>query len=217
VSEPTPPGDAPPAAPEPKVPPWKNPFVIAFVLGITFLTVLPFLQRRFLKAPPPIATLAAWQLPTVDGGVIGSTELKGTVWLASFPPPECDAHCREKQQDFGHVLNHVDDFDGGIAMVSFAFDTTAFDVDPSLRPGRWYITRATDAQLNAALASLRTGFITFTHGRDAGSTAADFSVLNGLALVDQDGALRGFWMDDAAGRGNAINAARLLARYGPNP
>lgn len=206
-----------PSAPEKKVPVYKNPFVLAFLIGITFLTVLPFLQRRFLKAPPPIATLAPWRLPTTDGGMIGSAQLLGTVWLASFPPPSCEAPCREKQQDFGRVLNHVDDFDGGIAIVSFAFDTTAFDVDPSLRPGRWYVTRAIEDELNVALASLRSGFVTFAAGRDAGATAADFSHLNGLALVDQDGALRGFWMDDAPGRGNAINAARLLARYGPNP
>ena len=41
--------------------------------------------------------------------------------------------------------------------------------------------------------------------------------LTALAVVDQNGALRGFWPDTALGRGNAINAARLLARYGATP
>lgn len=217
MSEPTPPVPSDAPAPEKKVPPWKNPFVLAFVIGIAFLTVLPFVQRRFLKAPPPIGTLAPWQLPTTDGGVVSGAALTGTVWLASFPPPTCDARCQEQQASFGRALNHVDDFDGGIALVSFAFDTTEFTPPADLRPGRWYVTRASAPQLDAALASVRTGFLTFTSGRDAGANAVDFSALNGLAVIDQNGALRGFWMDDAAGRGNAINAARLLARYGPNP
>lgn len=216
MSESTPAAPSPEAAPEKKVPVWKNPFVIGFLLGIAFLTALPFLQRRFLKAPPPIAKLAPWALPTADGGVVGSVALEGTVWLASFPPPACDAPCQDKQAHFARALNHIDDFDGGIALVSFGFDSTAVGPVPDLLPGRWYVTHAPAAQLDGALASLRQGFVTFS-GRDGGATAQDFSRLNGLALVDQEGALRGFWMDDAAGRGNAINAARLLARYGPRP
>lgn len=213
MAEPSPP-EVP--APEAKKPVWKNPYVIGFLIGIVFLTALPFLQRKFLKAPPPISTLAPWVLPTTDGGTVGSQALKGTVWLASFPPPTCDAKCQDDQARFGRALNHVDDFDGGIALVSFAFDTTDIAPVPDLRPGRWYVTRATAAELDGALVSLRAGFTAFG-GRDGGATAAEFSKVPGLALVDQNGDLRGFWMDDQAGRGNAINAARLLARYGPKP
>ncbi|MEW5743211.1 MAG: hypothetical protein AB1938_30125 [Myxococcota bacterium] len=215
MSDPTP-APPPDAAPEKKAPFYKNPFVIGFVLGIAFLTVLPFIQRPFLKAPPPISTLAPWRLPTVDGGVIGSEELKGTVWLASFPAPDCTGECREKQQFFGRALNHIDDLDGGIALVSFAFDSKVIEPPPGLLPGRWYVTRATAAELDAALSSLRAGFTAFG-GRDGGATAAEFSQVPGYALIDQNGALRGFWMDTDTGRGNAINAARLLAKYGPNP
>lgn len=214
-SQPTP--EAPAGAgPEPKKPFWKNPFVLGFVIGIAFLTVLPFMQRKFLKAPPPISTLAPWALSTVDGGSIGSEALKGTVWLASFPPPECTSKCQDDQARFGRALNHIDDFDGGIALVTFAFDSTVLPPVPDLLPGRWYVTKASAAELDGALSSLREGFTKFG-GRDGGLTAAEFSDVPGLALVDQNGDLRGFWMDDQAGRGNAINAARLLARYGPNP
>lgn len=207
----------PPVEPEKKVPVWKNPYVIGFLIGIAFITALPFLQRPFLKAPPPIATLPAWSLPTADGGVIGSASLLGTVWLASFPPPECGPGCQEDQARFGRALNHIDDFDGGIALVSFGFEGTVIEPVPDLLPGRWYVTRASPEALDAALAGLRGGFTLFG-GRDAGATASEFaSSLAGLALVDQRGDLRGFWRDDHAGRGNAINAARLLARYGPTP
>jgi hypothetical protein len=206
----------PDGAAEAKTPVWRNPYVIGFFIGIAFLTALPFVQRKFLKAPPPIARLAPWVLPTVDGGTIGSRALEGTVWLASFAPPSCGPKCQEDQARFGRALNHIDDFDGGIALVTFAFDTTELKPVPGLLPGRWYVTRATAAELDGALASLRDAFTKFG-GRDGGTTAAEFSQVPGLALVDQNGDLRGFWPDDHAGRGNAINAARLLARHGPNP
>ena len=38
-----------------------------------------------------------------------------------------------------------------------------------------------------------------------------------IVLIDQNDAVRGYWMNDGAGRGNSINAARLLAKLGPMP
>ena len=49
---------------------------------------------------------------------------------------------------------------------------------------------------------------------DAGQTEEEFFQLPAVILVDQEGMLRGFWRDDSTGRGNAINAARLLAEHG---
>jgi hypothetical protein len=54
-------------------------------------------------------------------------------------------------------------------------------------------------------------------GTDAGSTPEEFSTLPAVVLVDQAQAVRGFWQGDTAGRGNAINAARLLASHGVHP
>jgi hypothetical protein len=52
---------------------------------------------------------------------------------------------------------------------------------------------------------------------DAGTTIEDFTRVPSLGLIDQNGALRGFWPESELGRGNVINAARLLAHYGPTP
>jgi hypothetical protein len=45
----------------------------------------------------------------------------------------------------------------------------------------------------------------------------DIAHANKFALVDQNGDLRGYWSIDEQGRGNLINAARLLAKKGPRP
>jgi hypothetical protein len=202
VNEPSP--EAPPPA---KVPPWRNPFVIAFVVGAIFLTVLPFMQRRFLKAPPPGPSLGAWQLQLTDGGAFGAAELKGKVWIASFAPDPV------RRADFGTILKHVEDLGDKVVLVSFI---APGDTGP-LGSDRWFVVTGPIEPFNTlAMKQFQPAFAEFAH-TDAGSTLAEWTQVPTLAVVDQNGALRGFWKDNELGRGNAINAARLLARYGPTP
>ena len=183
-------------------------FVAAFVLGAVVITVLPLLQKGFLKAPAPITVLPSWSLQTSTGEVVGSATLSGRVWLASFIPEPCGADCRERQEFFGRSLPHLQDLDGGVVMVSLTAGA------PSASVSGWYVLGGEgEPQLVEAF---RRGWVQWA-GTDAGSTPAEFSRLPGVAVVDQNGALRGFWKDDAEGRGNAINAARLLSRRGVNP
>lgn len=185
-----------------------NIFVVAFVVGAVILTVLPFLQKRFLKAPPPIVTLPEWTLLTSSGEQVGSASLRGRVWMASFVAAPCDPDCVTRQESFGRSLPHLEDLDGGVVLVTLTAGTPA----PSQRG--WYVLGG-EAEPQVVEA-FRKGWLTWA-GTDAGSTPAEFSNLPGVAVVDQNGALRGFWKDDAEGRGNAINAARLLSRYGVKP
>lgn len=197
-------------------PKWLNPYVVAFVVGVIFLTALPFLQKRFLKAPPPIAPLGEWSLSTVDDGrAFGSAELAGRVVLFSFVPSPCDDRCMEGQRAFGRGLDHTDDLDNAIQFVSIVKGETA----PALRAmaiGRWQLVTGPDDKLAPVLGAFH-GAWALRGGFDAGSTVPEQVALPAFALVDQRGMVRDFWRADQAGRGNAINAARLLAKHGPNP
>ena len=202
MNEPTPEG-----VPAAKMPLWRNPFVIAFVVGAFFLTVLPFMQRRFLKAPPPGPSLGAWQLQLADGGTFGAEQLKGKVWIGSFAPDPM------KRADFSTILRHVEDLGDKVVLVSFIAP------GQSVPPGneRWFIVSGESGVFEAlAMKQFQPAFAEFAHV-DAGSTLAEWVHVPTMAVVDQNGALRGFWRDNELGRGNAINAARLLARYGPTP
>jgi hypothetical protein len=160
--------------------PKPNIFVVAFIVGAAVLTVLPLLQKRFLKAPAPIMTLPRWS----HGGA---------VCLVGFVPSPCDAECTSRQQAFARSAPHLGDTDGGVALVTLSMPQDAVLID-AFREGwaRW-------------------------GGGDAGATANEFANLPGFAVVDQNGALRGFWKDGPEGRGNAINAARLLWKHGADP
>jgi cytochrome oxidase Cu insertion factor (SCO1/SenC/PrrC family) len=210
--------DAPPpdGPVTPSGPRWLNPYVIAFLVGVIFLTVMPRLQKRFLKAPPPIAPLGEWTLSTVDDGhPFGSAQLMGKVVLFSFVPAPCDERCVEAQRAFGRGLEHTDDLGDGVHFVSLVRQ----DAAPAVRAlalGRWQLVTGPDDKLAPVLASFHAAWAT-RGGFDAGSTVAEQVALPAFALVDQHGMVRDFWRADNAGRGNAINAARLLAAHGPNP
>lgn len=197
-------------APEAKVPLWKNPFLLAFLGGALFLTILPFIQRPFLKAPPAVTTLAPWALASLGGGPVSSEALAGKVVLATTEWGPCDAACVERQQAFGRGRPHVDDLGDRVVFVSL--------VGPEARPGlaavitdaspAWRFAEATPELLGTLEAGLRQ----FT-----GRPGSTFAEAHAIVLIDQGNAVRGYWLDDVAGRGNSINAARLLAKHGPTP
>jgi hypothetical protein len=51
----------------------------------------------------------------------------------------------------------------------------------------------------------------------ASPNRVDITRSQAIVLIDQNNMLRDLWPGDGAGRGNSINAARLLAKHGPNP
>jgi len=197
-----------PAPPERKAPLYKNPYLIGFLVGVVFLTVLPFLQRGFLRAPPPGPSLGAWQLQTLDGTPFGAEQLKGTVWIVSLAPDPA------RQQSFGAMSRHLADLGDKVKLVSLVVPGAAV---PPVTPPSWVaVTGSAEALDPLVMQLLRPAFAEFAHV-DGGSTLDEYSRVPALGLVDQDGHLRGYWKDDELGRGNVINAARLLGRYGARP
>lgn len=190
------------SAPEKKVPFWKNPFLLAFLIGAVFLTVLPFAQRRFLKAPPPVLQLSPW-----EAAPLSSNAYAGKVVLLTAELGACPDDCVKRQADFGTAVRHVDDL-GTIALVTLV----SADARPVIAPGvtspLWKLGEPSPALLTELQDAL-TRFLP--------PPGAHFAQTHAIVLIDQNNAVRGFWPNDGAGRGNSINAARLLAKEGPNP
>ena len=208
-----------------KAPFWKSPFFLGFLIGAAALTILPFMQRAFLRAPPPIGPLGTWRLVDERGHALGSDELRGKVCIAGFFFSRCPTVCPGLQQRLGGIARHVDDLGDAIHLVSFTVDPE-FDTPPVLEayarkmgadPARWSFVTGDKAQVDDLL--LHRFFV------DVGARKAlsdrpdvfDISHAARFALVDQSGALRGLWSADDDGVSQLINAARLLARQGPDP
>ncbi|MBX7115834.1 MAG: hypothetical protein K1X64_16010 [Myxococcaceae bacterium] len=195
---------------------WVNPYTVAFVVGAAFLTALPLMQRQFLSAPAPVGAWGEWQLSAVDDGTTKtSATFAGKVVLANFVPNDCDSACVDNRLEIGKVLGHTDDLGDKIAVVTFAWPSSRNLVRGKAHE-RWYVLSGDESQLWGLFERFRASWATFAH-TDAGNSAPEFSTLPAYMLVDQLGAIRGFWKSDEVGRGNSINAARLLAKEGPNP
>jgi cytochrome oxidase Cu insertion factor (SCO1/SenC/PrrC family) len=199
----------------------KNPFVLAFLIGIAALTVLPFLQRRTLRAPPPLKHLTAFSLLTADGSTFESRSLSGSVWVLSVSPAGCDEACVERQTSLQQVLKATSDLKKPIPVVTVqALKSHTAVLDPALArlstPGKWVVAYGSYEKLDVLLKELREALWAF-RGEGAGGVAPAVDALPGFVLVDQNGDVRGFWGADELARGNMINAARMLNRYGPNP
>lgn len=197
-------------AEEPKTPIWKNPYLIGFLIGAVFLTILPLMQRQFLKAPPPIRQLTAWELPSLAGGPTSSTALTGKVVLVTTELGPCDQACLERAKTFGLATKHVDDLGDKVVLLTLVGSDAAAGLTELIQSATpaWRFAGAPDPLLS----QLQPALDQFLAGK-----TVDFARGHHIALLDQNGAVRGFWMDDGAGRGNSINAARLLAKEGPNP
>lgn len=200
-------------SPEPHAKPfWKNPYLIGFLIGAVFLTVMPFIQRLFLKAPPPLRQLPGWELPSLGGGPVSSSDLAGKVVLATTELGPCEATCVERQKTFGLAVRHVDDLDGKVVLVSFIAEEAKAGLTEVIQAATpaWRFAAASESDV--VLGQLQLGLDQFLE-----PPSANFAKAHVIVLIDQDNAVRGYWMDDGAGRGNSINAARLLAKYGPKP
>jgi protein SCO1/2 len=225
------------AASEALPPPWwskplKNPWLVAFVIGALTLTVLPFIQRLSLRAPPPVLSLGPWQLIDQWGKPIGSDTLEGTVWVASFFFTRCPSVCPKQQQEMKKLLAHVDDLDGKIKLVSFTVDP---DYDRPAQLNAYAKKLGADAALwsfvggdPSAMRDLVVGKFKLAmgdktpasgHAVSAQDDSAIFDIAHAakFVLVDQRGDVRGFWSTDDEGRGSLVLAARLLAKHGPEP
>lgn len=194
-----------------KVPFWKNPYVAGFALGAVVLTVLPLLQRPFLKAPPPLKTMTAWSL---TGSGLSLEGLQGRVVLLTAVTHGCDVSCAELQSLFGTAINHVDDLGEVVWVVTLVGSEAQEGLHKAMSSAsaRWKIVPGSESDLREVVGQLQDGLDEFL-----GRAGPEFGTGQVIALIDQNGAIRGYWKADAEGRGNSINAARLLAKHGPTP
>ena len=177
---------------EPNKPVWKNPWAIAFLVGMAALTVLRFSQQAFLHAPPPGPSLGAWELRTLEGAAFSAASLKGRVWIVSLAS-EPDA-----QERFGSILRHIEDLGDRIMLVSLVTPGSGVPVRAAGAEQRWVVLTGPPAQLEAlVMGHLRPAFADFpptlTAHVDAGTTLSDFAKLSAFGVIDQSGKVRGFW------------------------
>jgi hypothetical protein len=193
---------------EPKKPFYSSPFFIAFICGAISLTVLPILQKKFLKAAPPLGSLPEFSLPKIGTGEsFSKANLSQGIWIVSLVPNGCTGHCWERQIDFAKAHRNVADLKQ-IHLMRLVSPEVSSDV-----------AKLADAEVTSLECS-GTSFVAVENTlKELWKIQGTGEIPNGsvttwgaFMVIDEKAQVRGFWPDDIAGLGNAINAARLLAK-----
>ena len=207
---------------------WKNPFLIGFLIGAAALTILPVFQRMSLRAPEPIASVGPWQLTDERGQPFTSADLRGKVWIASFFFARCPSICPKLMGEQALLLPHLEDLgddegEAPVVLVSITVDPendtpevlASYAAKLAAPAGRWkFLTGDRERIKELAIK----GFMLGVGDREkVDGDVYDIVHSGKLALVDQNGDVRGYWGTDEGGRSALISAARLLAKHGANP
>jgi len=207
-----------------KVPLFKNPFAIAFVLGALFLTALGPLQEALLtSAPEPLYDVAPWSLVDETGAPIGSETLAGKVVVADFFFTRCPSVCPKLTAAMASTAEHLSPLGDDVAFVSFTVDPTtdtpevlrAHRQKLSLGDTRWHFATGSADDVRATLVDkLKMGVGERTPVEGA-ETFYDIAHQNRFLLLDQKGRARALFPVDEEGLRALIGAVRLLVRKGP--
>jgi protein SCO1/2 len=211
-------------SPEKSIPLWKNPFVIAFVVGALSLIAIRPLQYAARSAPPPLLEPGAWSLVDHDGKPYGTHDLSGKVWIADFFFTRCPSICPELTRKLDEVRKQFPD-DPNIAFVSFSVDPD-YDTPEVLRNHRsklgiqdphWRFVTGSKENVHEWLSERLRLHVGLPEREDPQDDLFDISHTSRFALFDQNGALRALSSTDEPGLARLVGAASLLLEEGPNP
>lgn len=184
----------------------RNPFVWAFVVGCSVVTLIRPLLRREPPPPPVLRELPRFELTAADGRPFGSDELRGHVYVASFFFTRCESVCPALMKGMAKLQRiYREEGLDSIRLVSITVDPehdtvarlreaqAGYGVDPE----RWaLLTGSRDAIRALAVQGFQAPL-----GEPAGTAgdALDIAHSGKLMLVDPQGRLRGYYGSDADG------------------
>lgn len=212
-----------------KVPFYKNPYFLGFLVGIAFLTAMRPIAMSFRRAPPPMIDVGDWTLTSHDGTPFGSKDLAGKVYIASYFFTSCPSVCPEltkKMQELEERVREQDD----IRLVSFSVDPET-DTPEKLRAYRekhgiegeqWQFLTGSRDEIHGVLVGqmkMHVGdkepIAGLSEDEAAQRSLYDISHMAKLALFDQNGDLRALASTDPHGLARILDAAELLVEKGP--
>ncbi len=196
---------------------WMNPWLLAAVAGLILIPAIrPLL--RFEPDPPPVQReLPAWRLIDQDGRSIGSAELEGEVWIASFLFTRCTTVCPQLTSSLGRLQRRFrEEGVDGTRIVSFSVDPEhdtperlrAYGESRGIDLDDWALVTGSRADVRSLV---RDGFaLPMGERLDLPGGFVDFAHTARLVLVDRSGAVRGDYGSDDVGLDEIFHRTRQV-------
>jgi protein SCO1 len=232
---------------ENRVPFWKTPWPWAFLIGAASLLAIRPLQEAVKTAPPPLVKPGAWELTDHEGKPFSSNQLKGKVWIANFVFTRCPSICPALTQSLKQMHQSLSDLQDKVAFASFSVDPEHdrpsilrdYRKKMDIEYSNWVFLTGEKDKVHHLL--VKKFFMAVgekkplvaakdTQSNDGGvqkpnpsngqvqaNELYDISHSSKLVLFDQNGDIRAYADANPLGMGSLANAARLLAKKGPNP
>jgi protein SCO1/2 len=199
-------------------PPWlewirRNIWAISFVLGAIAITALYPFTRRIPDPPPKLYPLPSYELVDHRGEPFTDQTLQGKVWVAGFVFTSCKSTCPAVTGSMKELRARFDRNNLPIEMVSFTVDPEVDTVkvladyveSSDAENERWRFVTGEPRAVEALVAE---GFKLGVGDRiDKEGGLYDIAHSTKLALVDETGAVRGYYSTDAEGLGELFERA----------
>lgn len=204
---------------------FRNPFVWAFVVGCTVITLMRPLLRREPPPPPVLRQLLPFELVDASGKAFGSADLRGHVYVASFFFTRCPSICPTLMKRMAELQRRYrEDGLDAIRLVSITVDPD-YDTPERLREAesrygvdgqRWVLLTGGRPLIRELAES---GFqVPVGETRGTNDGLSDIAHTGKLMLVDGNGALRGYYDSDERGLDEAYWRSRhVLKEVGTLP
>lgn len=193
----------------------RNPWLIAFVVGaVTLLALRPFLRHE-PEPPPVLYALPEWQLVDHDGERLGSEQLEGEVWVASFFFTSCPSICPALMASMLELQDRFEKADVDVKLVAFSVDPEN-DTPAVLREygdklgadldGRWSFVTGSDAAMRELVIE---GFKLHVGDKKRNDEGLiDIAHIGRFVLVDWQGNVRGIYDTDKNGLDEVFHRAQ---------
>ena len=184
----------------------RNPYLVAFFIGITLITVMRPLTRHVPDAPAVMFPVPEFHLVDQDGEPFDLAAMRGKVWVAGFIFTRCPSTCPRISKAMVDLQEKFHTFEIDAHLISFSVDPENDTPEVLSRyaktigadESRWRFVTGDRAAMEALVVG---GFrLAMDKPQPVEETSMyDIAHSTKLALIDAEGGIRGFYSTDELG------------------
>ncbi|MCA9523395.1 MAG: SCO family protein [Myxococcales bacterium] len=205
----------------PPIPWWRSPWVVAGIVGFITIPILRVYLRHIPEPPKKMYQLPAFELLDQDGKPFTLERLKGHVTVVNFFFTSCQMICGKLTQQMGKLQAKYDAADVPIRLLSISVDPDtdrpavlkAYMRRYGADPKRWTFVTSKPGERKKLVTLIIDGFKqAMGDKKPNGQGIIDIAHSARFAIVDRDGAIRGFYESTEIGLDEIFHRSRHVLR-----